>query len=269
MAYSIARNIGRNFIWHFREKLSKMVIGSFYFGGFRANMIISHKTMPHPSIETTCVYSWPMEMCAIASYMGGQHVSKHFWTPTIGETLICKREPENPTDSYAVAVMANSIVVGHVPRNTCISTACSLFLHRNKSTVHCTIIGKNFPVIVQWTMLLFRGRNSEHPAEIFVGTWPNTMELSITATAYRSVGFSGPICESTFLPWSASKSTCTHRRCSADLPQGGLEVPGKLNFEGDTVYVAKIKKLLSVVPLPLPQPKVSSTINVLAMCKLH
>ena len=132
-----------------------------------------------------------METYSVDSCVRGHHVSKHFWTPTIGETLVCKQEPENLTDPYAVAVMANSIVVGHVPRK--ISAACSLFLRRKESTIQCTITGK--------------------------------------------------------------------RRCSADLPQGGLEVPCKLKFEGHPVFVAKIKKLLSVVPPPLPQPNVSSELE--------
>ena len=45
-----------------------------------------------------------------------------------------KERPENPTDAYAVAVIASSIVVGNVPRK--ISAACSLFQYRNGSTVH-------------------------------------------------------------------------------------------------------------------------------------
>ena len=73
-------------------------------------------------------------MYVIDSCVKGHHVSKLFWTLTIGETLICKREPENLTDAYAVAVMVNSIVVDHVPRK--ISVACSLFPRQNESTVH-------------------------------------------------------------------------------------------------------------------------------------
>ena len=75
-----------------------------------------------------------MEMYIIDSCMKGYHVSRHFWTPTIGQRFVCKREPENPTDAYAVTVMANSIVVGNVPRK--ISVACSLFLHQKGRTVH-------------------------------------------------------------------------------------------------------------------------------------
>ena len=69
------------------------------------------------------------------SCVRGLHISKHFWTLTIGETFVCEREPENPY-VYAVAVMANSIMVSYAPRK--ISTACSLFLHQNGSTVHWT-----------------------------------------------------------------------------------------------------------------------------------
>ena len=55
-----------------------------------------------------------MEMYAVESYVRGHHISKHFWTLTIKETLISKRGPEKATDPYAVAVMANSIMVGHI-----------------------------------------------------------------------------------------------------------------------------------------------------------
>ena len=46
--------------------------------------------------------------------------------PTIGEELQCAREDSNDKDPYAVAVMKEHDVVGHVPRR--ISAACSLFL---------------------------------------------------------------------------------------------------------------------------------------------
>ena len=36
-------------------------------------------------------------------------------------------------------------------------------------------------------------RNSEHAAEIFLGTWPTTMKFAITATAYASAGLSGSL----------------------------------------------------------------------------
>ena len=83
--------------------------------------------MPHPSIKTMRAFSRTI----IDSRVKGHYVSKHFWTPTTGETFVCKWEPDNPTDAYAVAVMANSIVVDHVPRK--ISAACSRFCSETKA----------------------------------------------------------------------------------------------------------------------------------------
>ena len=54
-----------------------------------------------------------MEIYVIDSSVRGHHVSKHFLTLPIGETFACKREPLNLTDVYSVAVMENSILVGH------------------------------------------------------------------------------------------------------------------------------------------------------------
>ena len=42
---------------------------------------------------------------AIDSCVQGHHVSKTFWSPTLGEKLLCERESGNPTDPYAVAVL--------------------------------------------------------------------------------------------------------------------------------------------------------------------
>ena len=41
-----------------------------------------------------------------------------------------------------------------------------------------------------------------------------------------------------------SQITASCRRYSADLPQGGLEIPCLLKFEGDVKYVAKAEKLI-------------------------
>ena len=46
----------------------------------------------------------------------------------IGEEVECVREPLNENDRYAVVVIKDDIVIGHLPRN--ISRVCSLFLHR-------------------------------------------------------------------------------------------------------------------------------------------
>ena len=42
--------------------------------------------------------------------------------------------------------------------------------------------------------------------------------------------------------------TDNQRRYSSDLPQGGMEVPCKFIFQGDTKCVAKVRKLIQSVP---------------------
>ena len=46
----------------------------------------------------------------------GFHAYNTVWTPVIGEELICRQEPSNVMDPYAVSVIKDSIVVGHLPR---------------------------------------------------------------------------------------------------------------------------------------------------------
>ena len=49
--------------------------------------------MPHPSIKTERAFLWTVEMYVIDSCVRVHHVSKHFWTLTIGETFVCKGNP--------------------------------------------------------------------------------------------------------------------------------------------------------------------------------
>ena len=56
----------------------------------------------------------------------GYHVYQLVWDGAFGENLICRREPTNESDRYAVAVTKDGFVIGHLPRKvTCV---CSLFL---------------------------------------------------------------------------------------------------------------------------------------------
>ena len=48
--------------------------------------------------------------------MRRHHVYKSVWTPFVGEILNTKREPGNSYDRHAVAVVRDSCVVGHLPR---------------------------------------------------------------------------------------------------------------------------------------------------------
>lgn len=72
------------------------------------------------------------------SSIRGYHVYKDSWEATVGESLVCEREPSNAEDRYAVSVKKGESIVGHLPRN--ISRICSLFLRRG-GTIECTVTG--------------------------------------------------------------------------------------------------------------------------------
>ena len=114
-----------------------------------------------------------METAERSSCVRGYHVYRAIWDAVIGEDLVCERETTNEHDRYAVAVVKDGVVIGHLPRT--ISRPCSLFLRRGNS-IMCRVTG--------------------------------------------------------------------HRRYSADLPQGGLEIPCVLRFEGKLKEITKIKKFV-------------------------
>ena len=68
----------------------------------------------------------------------GCHVYKAIWIAAIGEHLTRERQPANPLDRYAVAVIRNGLVIGHLPKK--ISKVCSLFLRRG-GTLQCIVSG--------------------------------------------------------------------------------------------------------------------------------
>ena len=43
------------------------------------------------------------------------HVYKKLWEVAVGEELECKREPSNLMDRYAIAVVREGNVIGHLP----------------------------------------------------------------------------------------------------------------------------------------------------------
>ena len=70
----------------------------------------------------------------VDSCIQSYHVFESIWNPTTGEELNCVRERTNTEDSYAVAMIRRSAVVGHAPRN--MSAACALFLRRRGTIWH-------------------------------------------------------------------------------------------------------------------------------------
>jgi len=69
-----------------------------------------------------------VESFEVESVVRGYHIYKDIWSAAVGTTLPCRQESFNPHDSYAVALIKDDLVVGHVPRN--ISVICSAFLRR-------------------------------------------------------------------------------------------------------------------------------------------
>ena len=75
----------------------------------------------------------------VEAMVRGYHVYKEILDASIGEELLCAREPTNPCDPFAIAVVKSDQTVGHVPLK--ISSVCSLFL-RHGGTIMCKITGR-------------------------------------------------------------------------------------------------------------------------------
>ena len=88
------------------------------------------------------VVTTSIEQLEVNSYIRGFHAYMGSWTPQVGETLRLKREPTNSVDKYAVAVMKDGVIVGHVPYN--IAHRFSQFLIRdvNKASLERKLTGE-------------------------------------------------------------------------------------------------------------------------------
>ena len=58
----------------------------------------------------------------VSFFEGGNDFRQFYFVIIIEEGLFCQSEPGNIEDPYAVAILNDSIVVGHVPRKT--NTMC-------------------------------------------------------------------------------------------------------------------------------------------------
>ena len=52
----------------------------------------------------------------VPAAVGGDHIYQEEWEAAIGEELQCEREKKHAKDPYAVAVVRENVVVGHLPR---------------------------------------------------------------------------------------------------------------------------------------------------------
>ena len=56
------------------------------------------------------------ESFLLESEVRGYHIYKSTWTPVVGTVLHIHSEPTNSHDPYAVAVIQDGQIVGHMPR---------------------------------------------------------------------------------------------------------------------------------------------------------
>ena len=55
---------------------------------------------------------------------------------------MCERELGNPRDPFAISVIKESTIVGHVPHK--ISAICSMFLHTGVTIINAETTGSTF-----------------------------------------------------------------------------------------------------------------------------
>ena len=84
--------------------------------------------LPTPSQES--VAAPVLASVGINSYIRGYHAYQDNWTPSIGEELVLRREPDNSKDHFAVT--RDGEIVGPGPFN--LSSIFSQFLRRHYNT---------------------------------------------------------------------------------------------------------------------------------------
>ena len=72
------------------------------------------------------------------SVIRGYYEYRSTWEAAFGELLSCQRETGNSYDSFAVGVMKNGSIVGHIPRK--LSAVCAMFLQQGGSIL-CQVSG--------------------------------------------------------------------------------------------------------------------------------
>ena len=80
------------------------------------------------------MYEYQLQRC-----VRGYHIYKEEWEAAVGEELKCEREKNNAKDPYAVAVVRENVIVGHLPRK--ISRISALFLKR-QGKISCKVLGR-------------------------------------------------------------------------------------------------------------------------------
>ena len=80
-----------------------------------------------------------MNCVEFKSFVRGYHAYTSVWTPVVDEILELIREPNNVKDNQAVAVVKDSVVVGHLPKR--LAPTVFLFLSRDCNSGDVQITG--------------------------------------------------------------------------------------------------------------------------------
>ena len=85
---------------------------------------------------------WPVSSLdrALTFFFHGYHVYCREWTPAVGEDLFLKQEPDNCRDKFAVAILRNGRVVGHIPKT--VSRTVYFFLNRDGHSGLCEVTAR-------------------------------------------------------------------------------------------------------------------------------
>lgn len=88
-----------------------------------------------------------MESFNIESFVKGYHVYRQIWTPIISERLTAVQEPTNLVDKYAVCVLKNGHVVGHLEKGQTGKFAKTIFYFlRADDESSCVVVIRGKPV---------------------------------------------------------------------------------------------------------------------------
>ena len=110
------------------------------------------------------------------SYARGYHAYMKIWNPVDGAVLVCTRETDNPHDNYAVSIIRNLYVVGHVPLG--LSKTFSNFLSLPVSTMLCIVTGKRLNCgagLGLETLVVYQARGHEKALQWLEKTITNTV----------------------------------------------------------------------------------------------
>ena len=100
----------------------------------RTNMSAIQKMLLKNIDQETELILIKQKKCDLDSFILGDHAFMDIWKPKVGDENFClKSENENQYDKFAVAIVLEERIVGHVPKNL------SKIFHQFMKFPNCTI----------------------------------------------------------------------------------------------------------------------------------